>query len=375
MTDSNRNNIYEKLGVRPVINAAGNQTVRGGSTPSALVRKAMEEANASFVEMSELLEKSGEHIASLLGVEAAYSTAGCYTALVLCSAAVMTGNDPDKRSQLPDTTGLKNEILLQKKQKYGYDRAFTVPGSKLKYVGDSDGATAEQLSRAIGPNTAAVAYLVQPDQGNAIPLEEVVEIAHKRNVPVISDAAAQIYPLDYFRRNAQAADLVCFGGKYFNSPHSTGFVCGKKDLIEAVTAHGFIGPRPFGRGMKVDRQEIIGLVAALDAWFDMDHEKRSQEQDRRYATIAQKLAGIENVSTKVVPGRGHSLSSLRVTFNPEALGRDAKQVVKELNAGNPRIRVAAHGNEALGINAYTLNEGEEHIVASTLRDLLTDKAS
>ncbi len=375
MTDSNRNNIYEKLGVRPVINAAGNQTVRGGSTPSALVRKAMEEANASFVEMSELLEKSGEHIASLLGVEAAYSTAGCYTALVLCSAAVMTGNDPDKRSQLPDTTGLKNEILLQKKQKYGYDRAFTVPGSKLKYVGDSDGATAEQLSRAIGPNTAAVAYLVQPDQGNAIPLEEVVEIAHKRNVPVISDAAAQIYPLDYFRRNAQAADLVCFGGKYFNSPHSTGFVCGKKDLIEAVTAHGFIGPRPFGRGMKVDRQEIIGLVAALDAWFDMDHEKRSQEQDRRYATIAQKLAGIENVSTKVVPGRGHSLSSLRVTFNPEALGKDAKQVVKELNAGNPRIRVAAHGNEALGINAYTLNEGEEHIVASTLRDLLTDKAS
>ena len=375
MTYNDWDNVYKKLGVRPVINAAGNQTVRGGSTPSPLVRKAMEEANTSFVEMAELLEKSGEHIASLLGVEAAYITSGCYAALVLCSAAVMTGNDPDKRAQLPDTTGLKSEILLQKKQQYGYDRAYTVPGSKLRYVGDSDGATVEQLSQSIGPNTAAIAYLVQPDQGNAISLEKVVEIAHAHNVPVIADAAAQIYPLDYFRRNAQSADLVCFGGKYFNAPHSVGFACGRKDLIEAVTAHGFIGPRPIGRGMKVDRQEIIGLVAALDAWFDMDHEKRCREQSKKYAAIAQELEGIENVSTETVPNKSHMLASLRVTFSPEALGRNAHQVVKELDAGTPRILIAAHGDSAITINAYTLNEGEEDIIASMLRDLLTGKTS
>ena len=372
MTDKNWGNVYKKLGARPVINAVGNQTVFGGSTLSPLVRNAMAEADMSFVEMAELLEKSGEYLASLLGVEAAYVTAGCYTALVLCSAAVMTGNDPDLRAQLPDTTGLKNEILLQKKQRYGYDRAYTVPGSKLLFVGDEDGATSEQLSRAIGPNTAAVAYLVQADQGNAIPLEEVVEIAHAHNVLVIADAAAQIYPLDYFRWNAQSADLVCFGGKYFNAPHSAGFACGRKDLIEAVTAHGFIGPRPIGRGMKLDRQEIIGLVTAIDAWFTIDHQKRSEEQDARYAAIAKELEGIKNVSTKVVRNKSHTLSSLHVVFDPEALGKNAQQVVGELDAGTPRIKVSAAGNDAITINAYPLNEGEEYIIAGTLRRLLTD---
>ena len=372
MTDSNWGNVYKKLGARPVINATGNQTVRGGSTPSHAVRKAMEEASASYVEMEELLAKSGEHIASLLGVESVYVTAGCYTALVLSSAAVMTGNDPDKRAQLPDTTGLKNEIILQKKQRYGYDRAYTVPGSKLVIVGDEDGCTPEQLEKAIGPNTAAVAYLIQPNQGNAVPLEEVVEIAHAHDALVIADGASQIYPIDYFRQNAQSADLVCFGGKYFNAPHSTGLVCGQKDLIEVVTAHGFIGPRPIGRGMKVDRQEIIGLVTAIDIWFDTDHEKRSRMQDARYAAITQGLEGIESVSTKVAYNeRSHTLSSLHVSFQPETVGKDARQVASELDAGTPRIRVNAQGDNTIAISAYTLNEGEEYILASALRSVLT----
>ncbi len=367
-TDSG--NIYTKLGVHPLINAEGNQTVRGGSTPSALVRQAMEEADMSYVEMEELLEKSGAFIASLLDVEAAYVTAGCYAALVLSSAAVMTHNDPEKRAQLPDTTGLKNEIILQKKQRYGYDRAYTVPGSKLVIVGDEDGCTPEQLENAIGPNTAAIAYLIQPDQGNAVPLEEAVEIAHRHNVLAIADGAAQIHPLDYFRRNAQSADLVCFGGKYFNAPHSTGFVCGKKDLITEVTAHGFIGPRPIGRGMKVDRQEIIGFVTAIDTWFTMDHEKRSREQDSKYAVIAQALEGICGVSTEIVPKKSHTLSDLHVTFDPKTVGKNAEQVSSELDAGNPRIRVPTQGDDTITINAYTLNVGEEFIIANRLRSLL-----
>lgn len=370
MTDSNWGNVYKKLSARPVINAVGNQTVLGGSTLSPLVKKAMEEADMSFVEMEELLKKSGDHIASLLGVEAAYVTAGCYAALVLSSAAVMTSNDPGKREQLPDTTGMKNEILLQKRQRYGYDRAFTVPGSKLLFVGDENGATPEQLESAIGPNTAAVAYLVQPDQGNAIPLEKVVEIAHAHNVPVIADAAAQIYPLDYFLRNARSSDLVCFGGKYFNAPHSTGFVCGRKNLIEEVTAHGFIGPRPIGRGMKLDRQEIIGLVTAIDIWFATDHENRSKEQDARYAAIAKELESIKNVSTKVVPSKSHTLSSLHVGFDSKTLGKNAQQLVNELDAGTPRIKVGAAGNDTITINAYTLNKGEEYIIAKALKRLL-----
>jgi L-seryl-tRNA(Ser) seleniumtransferase len=371
MTNQNWGYVYNRLGARPVINAAGNQTVLGGSILSPAVKAAMEAASASYVEMEELLAKSGEHIASLLGVEAAYVTSGCYSALVLCSAAVITGNDPDKRAQLPDTTGMKDEILLQSIQRYGFDRAFTVPGGKLTYVGDDNGTTTEQLQQAIGPNTAAVAYLVYPDQGKAMPLEQVVEIAHSRNVPVISDAAAQIYPLDYFRRNAQAADLVCFGGKYFNAPHSAGFACGRKDLIEAVTAHGFIGPRPIGRGMKLDRQEIIGLVTAIDEWFTIDHEKRSQEQNARYDSIAKELEGLESVSTKIVRIKSHMLSTLQVIIDIETLGKNAQQIVRELDQGTPRIKVGAAGNNTITINAYTLNEGHEHIIAKALKSLLT----
>ena len=142
-----------------------------------------------------------------------------------------------------------------------------------------------------------------------------------------------------------------------------------------MTAHGFIGPRPIGRGMKVDRQEIIGLVVALDAWFAMDHEERYREQNKKYAAIAQCLEGIKNVSTEVVPNKSHMLASLRVVFNPEALGKNAQQVVKELYTGTPRIIVAAHGDSAITINAYTLNEGEEGIIASALRNLLTGKVS
>ena len=371
MANTGWGNIYKKLGARPVINATGNQTVRGGSTPSATVRDAMRQADESYVEMEELLEKSGQFIAEQLGVEDAYITAGCYAALVLASATVMTGSDPDKCAQLPDTTGLKDEIVFQKMQHYGYDRAFTIPGSKLISVGDENGCTAETLNDAIGENTAAVAYLIQPDQGNAVPLAEAVEIAHAHGLPLIADAASQIYPIDYFRRNAQSADLVCFGGKYFNAPHSTGFVCGRKDLIETVRTHGFIGPRPVGRGMKVDRQEIIGLVTAIDIWLSTNHEVRSKEQNGRYAVLAEGLENLDGVSCEVhYQEKSHTLSNLHVAFDTAISGKDAAQVVHELDAGTPRIKVNTHGKETIVISAYTLNAGEEDIIANALRHLL-----
>ena len=373
MANTDWGNVYKKLGARPVINATGNQTVRGGSTPAAAVREAMLQADASYVEMEELLETSGQFIAERLGVEDAYVTAGCYAALVLAAATVMTGSDADKRAQLPDTTGLRDEIVFQKVQHYTYDRAFTIPGSKLIFVGDDKSCTAEALNDAIGEKTAAVAYLIQPNQGKALPLAEAVEIAHSHNLPLIADAASQIYPLDYFRQNAQSADLVCFGGKYFNAPHSTGFICGKKELIETVRAHGFIGPRPVGRGMKVDRQEVIGLVTAIDIWLSTDHGKRSAAQDARYAALAQGIKDIPGVSCEVrYQEKSHTLSDLHVTFDAARIGKDASQVVNALDAGTPRIKLNTHGKETLVINAYTLNEGEEYVIAKALRKLLAN---
>ena len=372
MASNGEENVYTRLGARPVINAGGNTTVWGGSTPSPVVMKAMEDAGKSFVEMEELLEASGARIADLLGAEAAYAAAGCYAALVLSTAACITGNDPEKAAQLPDMTGLKSEVVLQQRQRYSYDRAYTVPGSKLVLAGDDDGTTADQLERAIGPDTAAVAFLVKADRDDSVVgLEETVDIAHARGVPVIADAAAQIYPIDYLRRNAQSADLVCFGGKYMGAPHSIGFVCGKKEMIQAVTAHGFIGPRPFGRGMKADRQEIVGLVTALEEWVKTDHEERLVRYGVRFSAIERAVQGVSGVKeTRVVPTNNFVGLMLHLALDTDKLGKTATDVFNELLDTTPRIRLAVEGEDTLTVNVHTLNEGEEHIIADRLRDLL-----
>ena len=374
--------VYEKLGVRPVINAIMNSTTLGGSTPPPQVQEAMDEASLHWVEMEELLEKTGEYIAGLLGTEAAIVTSGCYAALALSTAACMAGNDPDNIGRLPDTTGMKNEVLIQKKQRYTYDRCFTVAGGKLVEVGDESGCSPEQLAEAIGPKTAAIAYLLKPDSDRSgLTLEETVKVAHSLDVPVIADAAAQIYPLEYFRSSAQGADLVCFGAKYIGAPQSSGFVCGKKDLVDAVVAQGFIayqneGRRAWGRPMKLDRQEIVGVAVALDLWFSMNHEDRILDYHRLMSDIQRGLAGVPNVSTKVVQSQWFFESSLLVVIDPKA-GKTAQQVAQELNAGTPRVWVGVRSglyptldDDTIIINAHLLNEGDQHIIAERLRDAI-----
>jgi L-seryl-tRNA(Ser) seleniumtransferase len=188
---------------------------------------------------------------------------------------------------------------------------------------------------------------------------------------VIADAAAQIYPLDFLRRNAQSADLVCFGGKYMGAPHSMGFVCGKRDMIEAVTAHGFIGPTPFGRAMKVDRQEIVGLVAAIEAWVNTDHEERLLQYGVRFGAIEDAVKGVSGVKeTKVVPVSNFVGLMLHVVLDTAKLGKSANDVFEELLDGSPRIRTAVEGDDTITVNVHTLNEGEENVIADRLRELL-----
>ena len=367
--------VYEKLGVRHVINANGNQTVLGGSTPPPQVQEAMYEASLHWVEMEELLEKTGEYISGVLGTEAAIVTSGCAAALTLSTAACIAGNDPDNIGRLPDTTGMKNEVLIQKKQRYGFDRCFTLAGGRLVEVGDESGCSPEQLAEGIGPKTAAIAYFLQPgSDSSVVSLEETVKVAHSLDVPVIADAASQIYPLEYFRNSAQGADLVCFGAKYFGAPHSSGIVCGKKDLVDAVVAQGFIayqneGRRAWGRPMKLDRQEIVGVAVALDLWFSMNHEDRILDYHRRMSDIQRGLAGIPNISTNVVQNQRFYESSLLVVIDPKA-GKTAQRVADELDAGNPRVWVGVQGDDTIIINAHVLNEGDQHIIAERLRDAL-----
>ena len=377
MTSDGEIGIYKKLGVRPVINAWGVATELGGWTPSPVVVQAMNEAGNHQVEMIDLLIRSGDFIADLLGVEAAYVTSGAAAAQALSIAACMAGTDPDKIAQLPDTTGMKNEVLIQKRNRYMFDRCFTLTGAKISEAGDDEGTTLEQLDEAITPQTAAVAYWIQPPVDDAIvALDDLVKLARSRGVTAIADACSQLYPLDYFRKNAQSADLVTFGGKYIGAPHSSGFVCGKKDLINAIAAHSFVayhydGGHAIGRAMKIDRQEIVAVVAAMDAWFTMDHEERILVYESRFSKIGSALGQLKGVRPERTETYHYINQYMDVVLDTEFLGLTAEQVRAELDAGNPRIWVAAKSKEVIGISAHTMNDGEEDVLIERLVEILS----
>ncbi len=369
--------VYEELGVRPVINAQGNRTVIGGSSISRAIAEARDEANERYVPMEELLQKSGEYIAQLVGTEAAYVTSGCCAALALSACACLAGDDAEKMAQLPDTSGMANEIIVMQSQRYSYDRCYTVSGARLVPVGDDQGCSADQIEAAIGPKTAAIAYLINSDANSGcVSLEEAVEVAHRNGLPAIADAAAQLYPLDFFMRNAQAADLVCFGGKYVGAPHSTGFLCGKSDLVKSASDQGFIGfqtggGQALGRAMKVDRQDVVALVAALRTWLTMNHEDRLMEYDSRLSVVQRTLRSIPGVEARIARVSQYFGLSLKVSLDVEKIGKTAHRVARDLDEGEPRIWVMTDdSSDTFTVNAHALNEGEDKIVAERLSEAL-----
>ena len=367
--------VYERLGVRRVINAWGVATELGGWGQSERVTRAMEEANRGTVEMQELLRKSGDFIADLLGVEAAFVTSGGAAAQALSVAACMAGTDPDRIARLPDTTGMKSEVVIQKRNRYMFDRCYTLTGASLVDAGDDDGTTEDDLDAAIGPNTAAVAYYIQPPIDDAIvSLEDTVALARSRGVTALGDACSQIYPLDYFRRCAQSADLVTFGAKYMGAPHSAGFVCGKRDLIDAVSAQSFVtyhydGGRAVGRAMKIDRHEIIGVVTAIEDWFTMDHEERILEYEARFANIDDALGDVDGVSTRRIEVPHYVPYMMLVDVDEPVVGKTAEQVRVKLDNGSPRIWVGAEDG-SLRVVVNCMSDEETAVVAERLRAAL-----
>ena len=381
------NDYYSKLGVRKVINGWGTSTVLGGSASPPEVIQAMNQANNNFVSMDDLLRRSGDYIANLLGTESAYITAGAAGAIALGTAACMAGSDEEKIARIPDTRGMKNEVVIQKAQRYRYDRCFTTAGATLVEAGDAHGCTRKQLDAAIGANTAAVAYQVQFGQPETtLPIEEVVAVAHERGVPVISDAAPHIYPLDYFRENAQAADLVCFSAKYFRAPQTIGMICGKRDLIDAVRANGFTAYHAkedgvveaminfpagaWGRTMKVDRQALVGGLTALDLWFSMDHEERILGYREITANIQNQLKGVPHIKHRVVDVPNFWQVELHLTLDTEGLGKTAEQVASTLDAGDPRVWIAFLGEDKIVIKPNAIAAGDDHLMGEKLRDAL-----
>ena len=370
--------IYSRLGVTPVINGIGNKTTLGGSTPSAKAKQAMDEANYYYCDMPELMEQTGKRVAELLGVEAAFITSGCASAIVHAAAGVMAGVEKENLAKLPDTTGMKSEFIFQQKQRYFYDRCYVVPGGELVLVGDNTGCTPEQMERAITDETAGIGY-VDKTRGNydtsVVSIDDAMEIGRRHDVPVIIDAAYQTYPLEKMRWISQTADLVCFGGKYFGAPSSTGFVCGRADLVYAASRQGFVAsqsgdrPRSFGRSMKVDRQEIVGMVVALEEWMTIDHEDRILVYLSKAAIIQGAIDDVAGVSTEVHRLDSHASASMTIEFDHTVVKKSGHAIADGLGSGIPKILVG-HGDTSLSIALHTLHDGQPEVIAERLRVIL-----
>ena len=368
---------YKALGVRRLINAAGADTTKGGSILTQHSIDLMADANRNWVDMSELLRNAGDHVAGLLGVEAVHLTSGAASALTLSAAACMAGNDKQKMGQLPDTTGMKDEFVVLAAHDYIFARCLTYPGGKLVKVGDGRGCTLEQIEAAIGPNTAAVEYYVgYPGDADVPTLQQTVDAAHRHGVPLIADAAAIVYPLDRFVTTARAADLVCFGGKYVGGPNAAGYVCGRKDLVDAVVANGFVefhgDGQGFGRGMKMDRGQIVALVNAVDSWVTTNHEDRLADVEQRLVRMNDALSELPMFDGEIVERFPLYFGySLRARIDTEAVGKTVPEMAEDLYEENPRIWILPLDDETVELNVYALNDGEDQIVIDRVTNALT----
>ncbi|MBT5892723.1 MAG: hypothetical protein HOH57_02860 [Chloroflexi bacterium] len=379
MTTNDWGSIYKEMGAKPVINATGSVTLLGGSTPVPEVKAAMDAADSAFIPLMELEQVAGDRIAEMLDVPAAYITSGAGSALTLATAAFMAGTDDAKIEQLPDTTGMPNEILIQKRQRYWYDRCLELAGAKLVEFGDENGTTEEDLKNAINERTAAVHYVVyeqKPTDPNVLTLEQVLEITHAAGKPVSVDAAGQIYPLENFGKYVRmGADFQCIAAKYMGAPHSTGFALGTKEVIDAIGRHSFVGyegrrVRGIGRPQKIDRQEIMGVVAAVDRWLTINHEDRLAYAESQSQAILKPLQGIPGVKAELNTNiMGPQPFGAIVSIDPAIIGFTIDDLVQKLQDGDPSIwtRVSLEAPQ-IEIHVFGMSEGQPELVGNAIAD-------
>lgn len=378
MSNAEWGSIYKDLGLEPIINATGSVTALGGSVVAKEVQKGMDLANDVYIPMTLLEQKVGDQIAKMLDVPAAYITSGAGSALTLAAASFMAGKDDDKIQQLPDTSGMPNKILIQKRQRYWYDRCMELSGGKLVEVGDESGTTSEQLREAIDENTACVHYPVyeQDDKDpNILSLEEVIEITHSKNKPVSVDAAGQIYPLENFGKYVKmGADFQCIAAKYMGAPHSTGIAIGTKDVIDSISRHSFVGYesrriRGIGRPHKIDRQEIIGVLYAVKRWMSMNHEERLSIAEKKTFNIINELKNIEGITVKLIDNIiGHQPFGLSLDIDDKFFATNNEKFVEILKNSDPQIWTRVpDGENTIVIHVFGMTEEQSEIVSEVIK--------
>jgi uncharacterized pyridoxal phosphate-dependent enzyme len=368
--------IYDELGVRKIINGSATLTILGGSLIPPEVLAAMAQASRHFVDIDELQEKVGQKIAGWTHNEAAYISCGAAAGMVLSTAACITGLDAEKRAQLPDTDGMKNEVILHRRNRVGYDFAIRQAGGKIVEIGTDEGATVADLEAAITDRTAAIfVFYKNLCMEGQIPLEQQIEIAKRHGIPLIVDAAAQIPPVEHLWYFTQlGADLALFsGGKGLCGPQSSGLILGRRDLIAACAFNAC--PRSFiGRPMKVGKEEIVGLMAAVRWHLDLDHPALLQAYEDQVGWIIAAFTGVSHVrARRSFPSEaGQPHPRAEIILDEGTLGLTRNEVLRQLYAGNPPIHLAPAGANGIYINPQTLQPGQEKLIVGRIKEILGD---
>lgn len=360
----------EDLGLRPVINASATLTKLGGSVMPPEVVAAMHQGAQTFVDWPELQRAVGRKIAELTDNEAAYISSGAAAGITAAVAAVMAGTDPVKIAAFPGLDGIeKTELLVYRSQRNGYDYAARMTGATFVELDD----TIESLEAGFSDRTAAVLWFAGKLAEASPPLDKVIELAHARGVPVIVDAAAQvpnIANLWHFTKNL-GADLAIFsGGKGLRGPQSSGLVLGRADLIEGCIANGSPNST-IGRPMKVGKEELFGILAAVQWSLAQDEDALLERYEQTVQTWISGLSELPGVSVeRGFPSEaGQPMPRALVTIGPDA-ALTATALTEALWEQNPRIAVSQVDDSTIALNPQTLADGEDVTVAEAIRDLL-----
>lgn len=366
-------NLYEELGVKRYVNAAATLTMYGGSLMPHEVSQAMVDASNSYVNVVDLQEKAGDYIAQLTHNEAAFVSNGATAGIVLATAAVVGGDDEDARARLPFADGPNNEIVLAQAGRVEYDYAITMAGGKLVTYGDENGGTAEQLQEAITERTVAIFVFYFEHQMATVPsLETQARIARAHHIPLLIDAAAQLPRKEnLWRLTRDGADLAIFsGGKGLRGPQSSGLIVGRKELIDRIRS--IASPHAgIGRPMKVGKEEIAGLTAAVKRFVQQDEDGLIASYEHQVQLVVEAFSGHPAVEvTRGFPSEaGQPMPLAVVSLKPGALMVNADDLAAQLETGDPGVLVLSRGGQLL-INPQPLLENQVDIVIDRLRSVL-----
>lgn len=362
--------VYDDLGVRPFINAAGTYTALSGSLLLPEVRAAMHEASHAYVSIEELQEACGNRIASLTGAEAALVTAGCAAALTLATAACVCGEDEEAIRRVPDTEGLKNEVVFLREHRFGYDHAIRNVGVDIVEVDSKP-----EMRAAINDRTAMLFYLNLANNRSPMTREEVAALGKETGIPTLIDAAADLPPAENLREYIDIGyDLVAFsGGKGLRGPQCSGLLMGREDLIRAAYRNGSPHSNSVGRIGKVGKEEIVGLTKAVELYFERDHEAEWNEWESRVRHILSAVKDIPGVSgERFVPEIANAVPHAAIEWDPNRIDLTREDFAEALRDGEPRIeaRPSDPGEPRLEIGVWMMEPNDHWVVASRCAEIL-----